>query len=63
MLENYELYIDVVEGKRLSTKLNYYMLDTDYLVCVLNKNHYLTKYETITINDLKKENMILRLPT
>lgn len=63
MLENYELDIAIVEGKRLSSKLNYFMLDTDYLVCVLNNENPLAKQSMITINELKKENMILRLPT
>lgn len=63
MLENYELDIAVVEGKRLSPKLNYFMLDTDYLVCVLNNDNPLSTQSMITINELKKENMILRLQT
>jgi len=63
MLENYELDLAIVEGKRLSTKLNYFMLDTDYLVCVLNNENPLCKHSMVTVNELKKENMILRLPT
>lgn len=63
MLENYELDIAIVEGKRLSQKLNYFMLDTDYLVCVLNNDNPLSKQSMVTINELKKENMILRLPS
>ncbi len=63
MLENYELDIAIVEGKRLSNKLNYFMMDTDYLVCVLNNENPLAKHSMITINELKKEQMILRLPT
>ncbi len=62
MLENYELDLAIVEGKRLSSKLNYFMLDTDYLVCVLNIEAPLAKHSLVTVNDLKKENMILRLP-
>lgn len=62
-LENYELDIAIVEGKRLSPRLNYFMLDTDCLVCVLSKDDPLAKKSMVTINDLKKENMILRLPT
>lgn len=63
MLENYELDLAIVEGKRLSSKLNYFMLDTDYLVCVLNNDSPLSKQSMVTLNELKKENMILRLPT
>lgn len=63
MLENYELDLAIVEGKRLSQKLNYFMIDTDYLVCVLNNQNPLCKHSMVTVNDLKRENMILRLPT
>lgn len=63
MLENYELDLAIVEGNRLSARLNYFMLDTDYLVCVLNNDNPLSKQSMVTVNELKKENMILRLPT
>ena len=63
MLENYELDLAIVEGKRRSNKLNYLMLDTDCLVCVVNNNNPLAKKASVTLNQLKKENMILRLPT
>lgn len=63
MLENYELDLAIVEGKRLSPKLNYFMLDTDYLVCVLNNENPLSKHSMVTVSELKKESMILRLPT
>ncbi len=63
MLENYELDIAIVEGKRLSSRLNYFMLDTDCLVCVLSNENRLSKQSMVTINELKGENMILRLPS
>ncbi len=63
MLENYELDIAIVEGKRHSAKLNYFMVDTDYLVCVMSNDNPIAKHSLVTINDLKKQNMILRLPT
>ena len=63
MLENYEIDIAIVEGKKLSNKLNYFMLDTDYLVCAMSFENSLSSKSMITINDLKKENMILRLPS
>lgn len=62
MLENYELDMAIVEGKRMSENLNYFMLDTDYLVCVLNNDNPLCRHSMVTVNELKKENMILRLP-
>lgn len=63
MLENYEIDIAIVEGKRLSSKLNYVMLDTDYLICAINNDNPLTKQSLVTLNELKKQNMILRLPS
>ena len=39
------------------------MLDTDYLVCAMSNNDPLSKNGVITLNELKKEKLILRLPT
>lgn len=39
------------------------MIDTDYLVCALSINNPLARKSMITLNDLKKQRMILRLPT
>ena len=63
MLENYELDLAIVEEKRPSEKLNYFMLDTDYLVCVMNNDNPLSRQSMVTVNELKNEHMILRLPT
>lgn len=63
MLENYEIDIAVAEGKRLNTDLNYLMLDTDCLVCVLCNDNPLSKHSMVTISELKNEHMILRLPS
>ncbi len=63
MLENYELDLAIVEGRRLSSRLNYFMLDTDYLVCVLGNDNPLAKQSMVTVDELKRENMILRLPS
>lgn len=61
MLENYELDIAIVDGKRNSNKLNYLMLDTDYLVCVLSNDNPLSKKSMITVAELKRQSLILRL--
>lgn len=63
MLENYEIDIAIVDGKRMSQKLNYLMLDTDYLVCVMCNDNPLSKQSLVTVEELKKESMILRLPS
>ena len=63
MLENYEIDFAIVEGRRQSNDLNYLMLDTDYLVCILSNNNPLAKHSMVSLADLKKEHVILRLPT
>lgn len=61
-VENYELDFAVVDQKQTS-KLNYLLLDTDSLVCVVNPNSPLVQKKEITLEELKKENLILRLPS
>lgn len=63
MLENYELDFIVVEGKRNSPNLCSLMLDTDYLVCITSNSHPLAKKAMVTLDEIKKEHMIMRLPT
>lgn len=63
MLENYELDLAIVEGKPVGRDLFSLMLDTDYLVCVMSNNNTLAKNSMVTLNDLKTQKMILRLPT
>ena len=62
MLENYELDLAIVEGKPTASDLNSLMLDTDYLVCVASIENPLSKKAMVTLHDLQKEKMILRLP-
>lgn len=61
MVENYELDFAWVDSKITEANINWFPLDTDYLVCVLNNDNPLTKKEVITLNALKKERLILRL--
>lgn len=63
MIENYELDFAIVEGKPCHPALNSLMLATDYLVCVMSNNNRLSKRSMITLEELKKERMILRLPS
>ena len=62
MLENYEIDFAIVEGRRNANDLVYQMLDTDYLVCILSNNNPLSKKTSVTLGDLKREHIILRLP-
>lgn len=62
MLMNYELDLAIVEGKVNDPSINSLLLGTDYLVLVVSNNHSLAKKSMVTINDIKAEKMILRLP-
>lgn len=62
-LENFEIDFAIIEGKPSIGNLNYIMLDTDYLVCIVPPTHRLAKESMISLADLKKENLILRLPS
>lgn len=63
MLENYEIDLAIVEGRSNDHALNSLVLDTDFLVCVMSSNNPLSKKTMITLEQLKRERMILRLPT
>jgi DNA-binding transcriptional LysR family regulator len=63
MLENYELDLAIVDGKPSGKELRSLMLDTDYLVCVLANENSLAKNEMVTLRELRREKMILRLPS
>jgi len=61
MLENFEIDIAIVEGKNNRVDFNSLMLDTDYLVCVMSNDNLLARHSMITLSELKKERLILRL--
>lgn len=62
MIKNYELDFAIVEGKVYDPDLSALMLDTDHLVCVTAPTHPLAGKTVITLKELKKQKMILRLP-
>lgn len=62
MLGNYELDLAIVEGKADLLSLNSLLLDTDYLVCVVSNDNPLSKQSMVTMQDLRRERMILRSP-
>ena len=49
-------------GRVSDPSINAVMLDTDYLVCVASDNSPLAKQSMVTLSDLRRERMILRLP-
>ncbi len=63
MLQNYEVDFAIVEGRINAPNLRYLPLDTDSLVLAISPNHRLADSTMVTIDDLKNEKMILRLPT
>lgn len=63
MLGNYELDLAIVEGHTSNHSFSSIVLDTDVLVCVMSAEHPLAHNAMITLEQLKNEQMILRLPT
>lgn len=62
MLKTYKIDIAIVEGGVADPSINSIMLDTDCLVLAASNDHPLSKKSIVTIDELKKERMILRLP-
>ena len=63
MLRTYKLDIAVVEGGIADPSIHSVMLDTDFLVLAVSNDHPLAKKSIVTIDELRKERMILRLPS
>lgn len=63
MLGNYELDLAIVEGSMSAAAFCSTVLDTDELVCVVAPEDPLAQQRTITLAELKRQRMILRLPT
>lgn len=59
-LKNFEIDVAFVDGKILDDQLNYILLDTDSLVLAVSNYNPLSKKKIISINELKKEKLILR---
>ncbi len=62
-VENYDLDLAIVDGRPRNTPLNSLLLDTDSLVCVMSNNNPLARHAMVTLEDLKREKLILRLPS
>lgn len=63
MIRNFELDFLIINGKLKDSKLNYMTMDTDCLVLAISPTHRLASQNTVTLGELKKEKLILRLPT
>ena len=62
-LINYELDFAIVEGRINDSQLKYLPLDTDSIVLAVAPDHRLASKTLVTVDDLKKEKLILRLPS
>ena len=62
MLENYEIDLAIAEGNYFEPAFNSVVLDTDFLVCIVSTENPLAENRIITLEQLKKEQLILRLP-
>lgn len=62
MLENFEIDLAVIEGKPTNPSFNFVVINTDSLMCIVSSQNALAKKATVTLAELKKEHLILRLP-
>lgn len=63
MLKKFEIDLAIIDGKKPDPALHYLMLDTDSLMAVVSPAHPLAGKSSVSIADLKRERLILRLPT
>ena len=61
-LKNYELDMAIVEGSVSDQRFHSVMLDTDCLVLAVAPEHPLAQHNMVTVEELKREKLILRLP-
>ena len=59
-LSNYQIDLAIIEGTVTSKKFSTVLLGTDSLVAVMSTNNPLSEKKIVSINDLKKERLILR---
>lgn len=61
-LKTYELDLAVIEGRISDSNFHSILLDTDSLILAVSPQNPLAGKQIVTINELKKEKLILRLP-
>ena len=62
MLKNFEIDLAVIDGKKPDPTFRYLMLDTDSLMLIVSPSHRLARRSSVSVEDLKQEKLILRLP-
>ena len=61
-LKTYEVDLLLIDGKIVDDNFNSILLDTDYLVLAVGNENSLSSKSVVTLSELKKESLILRLP-
>lgn len=61
-LKAYEIDLAVVDGRIPDPNIRYLLLGTDYLVLAVSINHPFARRSMVTLDELKHERLILRLP-
>jgi DNA-binding transcriptional LysR family regulator len=61
-LKAYEIDLAIVEGTYPEPELNAILLDTDDLILAVSNDHPFAQKNYVTLNELKNEKIILRLP-
>lgn len=61
-LRTYEIDLAVVEGRASDSSFNSILLDTDCLILAVSTENPLADRNIVTLSELKKQKMILRLP-
>ena len=62
MLKNFELDFLIIDGRIDDAGVNNVLLGSDSLVLVTSPSHSLANKNVVTVEELKKESLILRLP-
>ncbi len=62
MLRSYELDLAIIEGRFPDDSIKHLLLDTDFLVVAVSPDHPFANRNMVTLSELKKERLILRLP-
>lgn len=61
-LKTYVLDMAIIEGRINDSNFNSVMLDTDTLILAVSKDNPLSRKQIVTLEELKKQKLILRLP-
>ncbi len=63
MLENFEIDMAIIEEKPTNPDFRFTIIDTDMLVCIASPQNPVADKASISLQELKKQHLILRLPS